>query len=574
MRILAQASSIIPEIMIRTRYRRIILFFGRIILSFAFWELILPRIGLRWLARRTRSKRLRSSATAFRKLAIQMGGVMIKVGQFLSTRVDVLPIEITSELSGLQDEVPPVNFPDICAVVEAEFGMPISEKFVRLEETPLAAASLGQAHRAWISIDADGQENVQDVVVKIQRPNIENIIATDLAALRTVGDWLRRYGPIRRRADIPALLDEFTRITYQEIDYLAEGHNAETFAKNFKSHPEIRVPSVYWTHTTKRALTLENVWGIKITDYEAISSSGVDRSEVATRLLNTYLKQIFEDGFFHADPHPGNLFVNPPPHPQEEESIPGDGHEWQLTFVDFGMVGHVAPNLLAGLRELLIGVGTQNAHRVVNSYQMLGVLLPGADLELIEKAEARVFEQFWGKNMAELSHISPQEVREFAGEYRELIYSLPFQVPHDMIFLARTVSILSGMCTGLDPEFNLWDHLVPYARKLIAEEGRAGGAALLEEIGALVRALVAVPKKLDTILDKMERGEIAVRAPEISRQVKGMDHAIRQVAGGIIFAALLLGGIQLFLAGYTPFGEILLAGSGLSLILTFLAGKQ
>ncbi|HEX7973630.1 MAG TPA: AarF/UbiB family protein, partial [Anaerolineales bacterium] len=418
-------------------------------MSLAFWDLLLPRLGLGARSRLTRTERYRRSAAAFRILAIQMGGVLIKVGQFLSTRVDVLPPEIISELSNLQDEVPPASFADIRRAAEADLGTPLSEKFDQFEETPLAAASLGQAHRARLK-----SGEFQDVVVKVQRPNIEAIIATDLAALRTVGNWLRRYPPIRRRADVPALLDEFIRILYQEIDYLNEGHNAETFAANFKDQVGVRVPHIIWTHTTRHVLTLENVWAIKITDYQAITAAGISLADVASRLLDTYLKQIFEDSFFHADPHPGNLFIRPLTREPGEENV-----SWQLTFVDFGMVGHVPANLRDGLRELLIGVGTQDASRVVKSYQTLGVLLPTADLLLLEKAEAKLFEQFWGKNMTELSHIDPGEVREFLGEFRELLYALPFQVPHDIIYLGRAVAILSGMCTGLDPSFNVWDHL-------------------------------------------------------------------------------------------------------------------
>ena len=557
--------------MIRSRYRRIVFFFGRVILNFILWDLFLPRIGLRSWARHTRPERMRRSASAFRSLAIQMGGVMIKVGQFLSTRVDVLPVEITVELAGLQDEVPPVDFDEIRKVAELEFKMPLNAKYASFEETPLAAASLGQAHKATIRVQ-DSPE-IQDVVVKIQRPDIENIIKTDLAALYTVGNWLKRYRPISRRADVPALLDEFTRILYEEIDYLAEGRNAETFAVNFEDQADIRVPKIYWTHTTKRVLTLENVWAIKITDYEAITTAGIDRGEVATRLLDTYLQQIFEDGFFHADPHPGNLFINPLPVEAEDEPEKGKTG-WQLTFVDFGMVGRVPPNLKLGLREMLIGVGTQDAHKVVQSYQTLGVLLPSADIELLEKAEAEAFDRFWGMNMTELTQISPKEIREFAGEFRELLFEMPFQVPHDIIFLARTVGILSGMCTGLDPDFNLWNHLVPFAKKLIAEEAKPATAIMLAEAEALVRALISVPRKMESMLSKMERGNIAVRAPEVSRQVEHLEHAIQRVAGSIVFSALLLAGVQLTLAGQSTFGLVLLIGSGISLLWVLFAGRR
>ena len=217
----------------------------------------------------------------------------------------------------------------------------------------------------------------------------------DLAALRIVGGWLQRYRPIRKHANVPRLMDEFSRTLYEEIDYLNEGKNAETFGENFKDDAKVRVPQVIWSHTTKRVLTLEDVGGIKITDYAAIEAAGIDRAAVAKRLLDTYLKQIFEDGFFHADPHPGNLFVQP----AAEGDDPGD---WKLTFIDFGMTGTLPENTFNGMREALMAVGTQDSHRLTQAYVTLDVLLPGADMELLERAGQRVFERLWGKSTDEM----------------------------------------------------------------------------------------------------------------------------------------------------------------------------
>jgi len=230
-----------------------------------------------------------------------------------------------------------------------------------------------------------------------------------LAALRTVGKWLHRYRPIRQRADVPALLAEFSRVLYEEIDYLAEGRNAETFAAMFAADPGVRVPQVVWTQTTKRVLTLEDVFAIKITAYDEITAGGVDRAAVAHRLFESYLRQIFEEGFFNADPHPGNLFVAPNP----------ESGEWTLTFVDFGMVGRVPPNLRGGLQDMVIAVGTADPARLVQAYVKMGVLLPHADLERLQSTEAEIFDRFWGKSMAELRAISWDEMREFAREFRE-----------------------------------------------------------------------------------------------------------------------------------------------------------
>ena len=550
--------------MYRARYRRIVFFFARIILSLILWDLILPRLGLRGWSRRTRPSRLRRSAARFRALAIQMGGVLIKVGQFMSARVDVLPDEFTSELVGLQDEVPEEDYREIHRLIEDEFGLPLYEKFVEFHEETEAAASLGQVHQAKIRIENNNHENQKaddengggeliDVVVKVQRPDIETLIATDISALRTVGNWLRRYPPIRRRADVPALLNEFTRILYEEIDYIAEGHNAETFAENFRDRPGVQVPAVIWSHTTKRVLTLQDVRAIKITDYASISAAGIDRAEVADRLFQIYLQQIFEDGFFHADPHPGNLFVTPAAAQsrllgREEFAEDEEDTGWQLTFVDFGMVGRMSPEMLSGLREMVIAVGTRDAARLIDSYQKLGVLLPGADIELLKKASTRLFDQFWGKNMSELQAVSPREMREFVGEFRELIFDMPFQVPQDMILLGRTVGILSGMCTGLDTEFNVWEGIAPFAQKLIFEESGGERISWLNELGNLVRILLTYPRRAINVLSLLENGELEVRVPQLTTQVRNLEHAVNRLAGGLVFGALLLGGIQLYLA--------------------------
>jgi len=554
---------------LRSRYRRIVFFFARAILNIIYWDLVLPRLGLRGWSRRTRQQRLHRIAADFRHLAIQMGGVLIKVGQFLSARVDVLPEEITTELAGLQDEVPAEDFADIRRVAEAELGAPLSEGFASFDATPLAAASLGQVHRAQLHPDDIGEGQKADVVVKIQRPNIETIIATDLAALRTIGGWLQHYRPIHQRADVPALLNEFSRTLYDEIDYLAEGRNAETFAANFRNRPEVSIPYVVWSHTTRRVLTLEDVFAIKITDYAAITTAGIDRVLVARRLFDIYLQQIFEDNFFHADPHPGNLFVTP------LSGNDDDGQRWQLTFVDFGMVGHIPPNLRAGLRELIIGVGSKDSDRLVNSYQMLGVLLPHADIAKLKQAEAMAFDRFWGKTIDELRQTTFEEMHEFAKEFRDLVYDMPFQIPQNLIFLGRAVAILSGMCVGLDPQFNLWERLAPFAKKLISEE--TGGRNLefwLGELVSLVQAMLVVPKRMDAVFSKIEKGEVAVRVPKIETHIDRLEWAMRQMVGALIFIALLLGGVQLYLAGEKLFGEVMLAGSALALIWILLAGRR
>jgi predicted unusual protein kinase regulating ubiquinone biosynthesis (AarF/ABC1/UbiB family) len=535
-------------------------FFARAVAGFIYWELILPRLGLRALTRRTRSNRYRQLAARFRTMAIRMGGVMIKVGQFLSSRLDVLPVEITDELSGLQDEVPAEDFDAIRKLAENEFAARLEDIFERFDPNPLAAASLGQVHRARLQLNAAEAEGFQDVVVKIQRPFIEQLVEVDFSALHRVAGWLMRYEPIRKRANIPALIKELETTVYQEIDYLAEASNAERFRKNFAKRKRIHVPRVVRSRTTKRALTLENVYAIKITDYEAITAVGINRGDVAKVLLDTYLKQIFEDGFFHADPHPGNLFVTPIPATPEKKA------SWRLTFVDFGMVGFVPDNLNDGLRELLIGVGTRNAARVVQSFQTLDVLLPSVDLKLLEQAESQMFDRFWGMSMNELRNIDHREMAQFAMQFRGLMYEMPFQLPHNLLLLGRTVAILSGMCTGLDPNFNLWNQLVPYARKMITEEGVSNWDIWLDEIGDLVKELIAIPAQADRVLTRIERGELNVNVPQVNRQIFHLESAVNRLTGSIVFAAFLFGGVLLFQGGNMRLGYLFWVFSVMTLL--------
>lgn len=542
--------------MLRARYRRILWFFGTAILSIIGWDILLPRLGLRRWSRQTRSRRMRSLAVRFRALAVQMGGVMIKVGQFLSARLDVLPPEITDELAGLQDEVRPETFEAIRDVFEAEMHASLQTVFAEFDPVPLASASIGQVHQARLFGDG------QTVVVKIQRPAIEAIVETDLSALRVVTRWINYYPPIRKRANIPALLAEFSRSLAEEIDYLNEGSNAEKFAANFAGQAGICVPKVFWDYTTRRVLTLEEIRAIKITDYVSLEAAGINRAEVAERLLDTYLQQIFEDKFFHADPHPGNLFVLP------AENAAEDGSAWQLVFVDFGMTGTVKPNQLTALREILIAVVTQDVPRLLKAYQMMGVLLPGADLDLLEKATQRVFEQFWGKSTTEIVSLGQEEAAAFAAEFSDLLYEMPFQVPENIILLGRCLSILSGICTGLNPDFNIWKSVMPYARRLMdADKGGSGGQnVIVQEALNFLRVLLALPGRTNALLQRIEQGRLEVQIPEVRVHVHILERRINRLTGAIVFATFFFSSVQLYLANHTLLAVLTAGAAGIALL--------
>lgn len=552
---------------IRARFWGILWFFGGVITRVIWMELILAQIGFRAAVQRSRPVRFRREAERFRALAIHMGGVMIKVGQFLSSRLDVLPPEVTETLADLQDEVPPETYASVRALAEHEFSASLAEKFAWFDEQPLAAASLGQVHRARLSGETPEAEHFQAVVVKILRPNIEQIVEVDLSALRIVGGWLMRYRPIREHADVPALLEEFSASLHEEIDYELEARHAEIFAENFSTDPLVHVPRVVRNRSTRRVLTLEDVSAIKITDYDAITAAGINRAEVARRLLDTYLKQIFDDGFFHADPHPGNLFVTPSP---AGSAAPA----WQLIFVDFGMVGRLPENLRAGLRETVIAVGTKDPARLIKSYRSLGFLLPGADSSEIEKASAMVFDRFWGLSMSELRSISLDEVHDMGHRIRDVMVVMPFQVPNNLLMLVRTVAILSGMCTGLDPHFNLWNQLAPYAKKLVAEEGGTALDTILQTLEELAKTLVALPSQASRVLTQAEREGLLIRAPQVSRELRSLSRSVDRLSGSVLFAALLLGGIWLYEAGQLLPGQALLGFAGLILVWILFAPRR
>jgi predicted unusual protein kinase regulating ubiquinone biosynthesis (AarF/ABC1/UbiB family) len=551
---------------LRSRYIHILAFSAGVITRFILWDVVLRRIGFRRWVRRTRNQRLRQEATRFRVLAIRMGGVMIKVGQFLSSRLDVLPREVTDELANLQDEVPAEDFQGIRRLAEAELGAPLADLFDEIDPVPMAAASLGQVHRARLGSEHD--VGFRDVVIKVQRPGIAAIVDTDLSALSRVGTWLMRYRPIRTHADVPALLREFSATLHEEIDYEHEADNAETFYQNFADDPGVQVPRVVRSLSTRRVLTLEDVSAIKITDYAAITDAGIDRAQVAERLVAVYLKQIFEDGFVHADPHPGNLFVTPVP------GQDGEPATWLLTFVDFGMVARIPDTVRSSLRELLIAVGTRDATRVVKAYQMLDMLLPGADLAAIERAEAHVFDRYWGLSMSELRNIDPQEVREFAHQYRDLLLDLPFQVPQNLIYVVRTVAILSGMCTGLDPDVNLWQQLGPYARRLVQDEASAGIGQWLDEIGSALLALLALPTQTSRVLARVEGSGLPVRDEQVGRAVRSLSRSVDRLSVTVIVAGLLIGGSVLVAAGDTGAGAGMFVLSGLALVRVLIGGSR
>lgn len=550
----------------RARYRRITRFAARAMVLAWWFEIFLPQIGLGPLGARGRAARMTRLAKRFHVLAVDLGGLMIKVGQFLSSRLDILPPEITSELEGLQDEVPPVPFPAIRTLAEAELGVPLDRAYAWFDETPVAAASLGQAHRARLSaIDAE-EAGFEDVVVKVQRPGIDEIVDVDLAALRKVAGWLSRVKLVSRRADMPALLEEFAIVSLAEIDYLHEAASAERFTENAADDPRVGAPKIVWERTTRRVLTLSDVSAIKITDVDALRSAGIDPAEVAATFAAVMFGQLFGDGFFHADPHPGNIFVTPIS-AGEDAATPA----FRLTFIDFGMMGEVPPTLRSGLRKLVIAVAARNGKGLIDGIRDVGVLLPSADTAELERAMTQLFARFGGMGFAELQRVDERELREFAIEFGDVIRSLPFQLPENFLLIIRAMSLISGVCSSLEPEFNIWEAIEPYAAQLLRDERGNVVQGFAKEAVAYAGTIGRLPQRIDNVLTRMEDGKLAVDTPRLDRRLQRLDRTGRRVISAVLFAALLIAGAVLR-ADDVVFGTVLMVGSSVPLLHALFAG--
>src|SRR6266849_1144306 len=337
---------------------------------------------------------------AFRQTAIQLGGLMIKLGQFLSSRADLLPEQALAVLISLQDEVPAEPFSHVVSVIETELGKPVDQLFSVLERKATAAASLGQVHNALLA--STGEE----VAVKVQRPNIDQLVRMDLGSLKFVIRVITRFVNTGNFIDLMGVYREFERTVYEEIDYLTEAANCKRFEEMFQEDPTIYIPKVYDEYTTRRVLVLEWIDGIKINEYDALEAAGIDRLEVANRAVQAYFHQFFEEGFFHADPHPGNIFV--------KHGLPGTGPI--IEFVDFGMVGSLTTSMKKALKELFLSFVTRDSETMVQALSQLGFIGAGANVSAIERGLSLLLEQFYGMTLGQARDMDIPEVADEVGK--------------------------------------------------------------------------------------------------------------------------------------------------------------
>ncbi|HEU5345549.1 MAG TPA: AarF/UbiB family protein [Ktedonobacterales bacterium] len=463
----------------------------------------------------------------FRRTAIEMGGLLIKLGQFLGARADLLPPEALAELAALQDEVQPEPFDAVVEIIQREYQAPLHEIFASIDERPTGSASLGQVHRAILH---DGRV----VALKVQRPGIDRIVKVDLQALRLTLMVVRLLAPAADRiVDLRALYREFSRTIFEELDYQREGRNAEQFARIFADNPRILVPRIYWSYTTTRTLALEWIDAIKITDFAALDAAGLNRAELARQLADSYFKQTLDAGFFHADPHPGNISAQPIPH---------DPGQARLVFLDFGMMGVITPRARRGLQTCFSGMVGGDAALFLKGLDELGFVGEEADRALLERAISAILSRFMGIPVSQLGHIAPDEALQDVGG---ALYDQPFRLPAEFAFFGRAIGMLAGLTASLAPDFNFLEVATPYARKLIGElssgaDGLLGllGVKSVEELAqvslreglAVARSIARLPHQIDRILTKIERGELRVivepqiREERQPRRRRGRNH--------------------------------------------------
>ncbi|XWS29470.1 hypothetical protein CRYUN_Cryun24cG0032000 [Craigia yunnanensis] len=527
------------------------------------WGFVLTFIFKAWLNNQKFSyqggmteekKVLRRKALAkwLKESILRLGPTFIKVGQQFSTRVDILSQEYVDQLSELQDQVPPFPSENAVSIVEEELGGPVDGIFDWFDYEPIAAASLGQVHRARLK----GQE----VVIKVQRPGLKGLFDIDLKNLRVIAEYLQKIDPKSDGAkrDWVAIYDECANVLYQEIDYTKEAANAELFANNFKDMDYVKVPAIYWEYTTPQVLTMEYVPGIKINKIQALDQLGVDRKRLGRYAVESYLEQILSHGFFHADPHPGNIAVD-------------DVNGGRLIFYDFGMMGSISSNIREGLLETFYGIYEKDPDQVLQAMIQMGVLVPTGDMTAVRRTaqfflnsfEERLAAQRREREMAttELGFKKPLTKEEKIEQKNERLAAIgedllaiaadqPFRFPATFTFVVRAFSVLDGIGKGLDPRFDITEIAKPYALELLRFR-EAGVEVVLKDFRKrwdrqsrafynLFRQADRVEKLAETI-QRLEQGDLKlrVRTLECERAFQRVA-AVQKTVGSAVAAGSLI----------------------------------
>ncbi len=463
-------------------------------------------------------RRANSESPAHLRAALEeLGPTFIKLGQLLSTRSDLLPPAFVAELAKLQDAAPPVPVEVIRAVVRSELGAEPEEVFAAFDDRPLASASIGQAHAATL---ADGTP----VVVKVRRPGAVSQVQVDLEILQNMATRATRAWEFARDFDAVGLVDEFAETIRAELDYLEEGRNAERFARDFDDDASVVIPRVYWEHTTSRVLTLERMGGMNVADASALDESGVDRDLVARRGADIVLKMIFEDRFFHADLHPGNLFIH------------GDG---TIALIDFGMVGVIDEELRGHLSRLFIAMVRGDAELLTSALVEVSVTSGSVD-RLTLRDDLRPFVRRY-----RLQSVRQTPFARMMAELFAILRSNRVRLPREMILLFKALLLIEALATELDPDFRLGDALEPYAERLAWERLRASVIARRLarssiDMGELALDLPGIVRRLVDAADTTGI-QVHLRAAELEPLVGRAERIGNRLVAGMVGAALISG---------------------------------
>ena len=423
-------------------------FYGEKLYGVRLWFLHTFLRGLRWFViggETNKEANEEKQAVWLKDKLIELGPTFIKIGQSMGTRADLLPLPFVKALGELQDQVPPFPNDVAFARIEKELGRKINDVYKEFELEPVAAASLGQVYRARLHTG-------EEVAVKVQRPNLEATISGDLEILNKVANFAERFPQLNENADWSGMLREFNVTIHEEMDYAAEGHNAERFRENFKNWSNIHVPKIYWNATTRKVLTMEFIHGTKVTDLEEQERQGISPAKVNRLLIKTYLKQLLEDGFFHADPHPGNLLVM------------ADG---RLAFFDFGMVGRITPELQAKMIDAFFHVVGKDPAGIAQDLIDLDFLKPGTNKNIVRPVVEKMFEFHLNLKLKDVNF------KELTYDLADVMYDYPFRLPSNFTYIMRALMTLEGIGIITDPEFNFFETAKPYAKEfMLRREGK------------------------------------------------------------------------------------------------------
>lgn len=478
---------------------------------------------------------------------LELGPTFIKLGQALSTRSDLIPPIYAQALSDLQDRVPPFASERAIQVIETELGKPLGNLFAEFDRYPIAAASLGQVHRAKLYTG-------EDVVIKVQRPGLERLFNLDFKVLQRLVRWLNRLVPRIKKYDLEPLYQEFFKLLYFEIDYVHEGKNAERFQTNFQKFDEVIVPRVHWRYTATRVLTLDYLPGIKIDDVDTLKSCKIEPNLIIQAGVSCYLKQILEDGFFQSDPHPGNMAVN------------DDG---RLIFYDFGTMSEIQGLKQDEMVSTFFAVIRRDSESLLDSLICMGLLeADGDNIVPLRRMVTFVLERFREK---------PIDLRAFEDMSQE-VYTLfeqePFRLPSEMMFVVKAITTLDGIARSLNPDYNLLKASQPFIKSFTeGADKRNLLTKVAQQTTRFVRTKVNKPAPVTTAIAGLEKRfeqgdfEFPIRSERSDRLLRRINLALKCLVYTGLFGFLLLAGIGVLMVGYLNWAIAIWCGSGFWLIL-------